>query len=833
MCPRVGAHKQKKAERIGLLICVIIDVMERLIEYFTPNHYDIILNVNRHNQKAKGYVKITGEPHQGIIKLHAKDLTIDRVKLQGEIVDFTHKDDCLEIPYFPEIKEAELEIFYHFDINTNMEGVYLSSYKYKGEEETLLSTQFESHYAREAFPCVDEPAAKATFSLSLEVPDTDDTVISNMPTKSAETLSRPADFKIATTDFTSGKRVEFEKTPRMSTYLLAFCVGRFQKKTTQNAAGVEITTYCTLNHPVESVEFANEIAGQSLDYYDHLFDTKYPLKKLDQIAIPDFEAGAMENWGLVTYRESCLLVDKTTTLSAKQYVATVIAHELSHQWFGNLVTMEWWNDLWLNESFANIMEYIAIDSLHPEYNIWRDYYTTTCRAALSRDALPGIQAVQQDVKDPAEISALFDGAIVYAKGSRLMLMLIRQMGRKAFFSGIKDYFKVHAYGNTVGDDLWSALQPYAKFNVKEFMDAWISQPGYPVFTDGVQQRFLITGDTDDTKWPLPDIKDDMSGHYLINLSGDEFQEALKNFDKLSLEQRVRLLIDRALLAKTSLVSSASLLDLLPKFKDEESYAIWGILASIIADLKVFFPYDDVARPKFKSYVGSLISVQLARLGIWPEKGESDNDTKLRSIILGLAYYAEDEPTLKSLSALYQADLSELDPEIRVDILLAHLHQTKEEVFDEYLTQYIGVDDPEIKDDLLFTITDAEKHTKELIRLLDEPKIVKPQDHGYLFGFLARNHFTKEAAKEWLFSHWTYIEEMMGDKSIDLYPRYFASAVRTKEEAEVFSNFFTPLAEQNSAITRAVELAKVEIDARLKLLSMDNQDVHHKLEELEK
>ncbi len=789
--------------------------MERLIEYFKPNHYDIILNVDRHTGKAKGYVKIVGQPHQGTIKLHAKDLTIDRVILQNEIVKFTHKDGVLEIPYFPEIKEAEIEVYYHFDLNTNMEGAYLSSYKYEGQEETLISTQFESHYAREAFPCVDEPAAKATFSLTLEVPDKNDTVISNMPIKKTEKTE-------------NGKIVTFEETPRMSTYLLAFCVGRFQKVSGKNLNGVEITTYCTMNHDKESCKFANEIAGQSLDYYDHLFGTKYPLKKLDQIAIPDFEAGAMENWGLVTYRESCLLVDKSTTLSARQYVATVVAHELSHQWFGNLVTMAWWDDLWLNESFANIMEYIAVDALHPEYNIWRDYYTTTCRAALSRDALPGIQAVRQDVEDPAEISALFDGAIVYAKGSRLMLMLLRQMGNKAFFSGIKDYFKKHAYGNTTGDDLWSALQPYAKFDVKEFMDAWISQPGYPVFTDESQQRFLLTGDTDDTKWPLPEIKDDMSGHYLINLSGDEFQDALNNFGKLSLEQKVRLLLDRSLLAKTSLVSSASLLDLLPKFKDEESYAIWGILASIISDLKVFFPYEDKDRQKFKKYVENLIMPQLNRLGIKPKEGESDNDIKLRGIILGLAYYADHQPTLQALNNLYTPDFTEFDPEIRVDILLATLDQTGEAVFGYYLDQYQTISDPEIKDDLLFAFTDAEKHTKELIGLLDEPKIVKPQDHGYLFGFLVRNHFTKEKAKAWLRGHWTYVEEMMGDKSVDLYPRYWASSVRTTEEAEDFSNFFTPLAERNSAITRAVALAKVEIDSRLKLLSMDNNDVHKRL-----
>ena len=292
-------------------------------------------------------------------------------------------------------------------------------------------------------------------------------------------------------------------------------------------------------------------------------------------------------------------------------------------------------------------------------------------------------------------------------------------------------------------------------------------------------------------------------------------------------------MDRSLLAKTSLVSSASLLDLLPKFKDEESYAIWGILTGIINDLKVFFPYKDVDRKKFQKYVEDLILPQLNRLGIKPKKGESDNDTKLRGIILGLAYYAEHQPTLKALDELYDADFTTLDPEIRVDILLATMDQTKEAVFEDYLAQYQTIDDPEIKDDLLFTITDAKKHSKELIALLDEPKIVKPQDHGYLFGFLIRNYFTKNKTKEWLFSHWTYIEEMMGDKSVDLYPRFYANTVRTAEEEKEFSDFFTPLAERNSAITRAVALAKVEIDSRLKLLSMDNEDVHKKLKNLQK
>src|SRR5574344_351108 len=556
--------------------------MERLINFFNPANYKLDLNINKETEHVLGHVVITGEQRNEVIKFHSKNLQIKSVKVNGLNPSFVLNQDenILKIATtdFGTTASTIVEIEYEFNLTHNMEGAYVSTYNFENREEKIISTQFESHYAREAFPSIDEPEAKATFDITLTDSDSTDIILCNMPEK----------FETKTDNF---KMVTFETTPKMSTYLVAFVMGHFNKLETTSLHGVKVATYAALNQNISMLKFPNKIAADTLDFYDDLFGIEYPLPKMDQVAIPDFEAGAMENWGLVTYREACLLADDNSPKSVREYVATVITHEFSHQWFGDLVTMRWWNNLWLNESFANMMQYYWADKLYPEWNIWQDFFTDDCVAALTRDALPGVQAVQQDVNDPDEISTLFDGAIVYAKGARLMLMLMRLMGEKAFFAGLRTYFKQHQYGNTSETDLWDALQPHAKFNVAEFMNAWISQPGYPMITDMVQQRFLSTGDTDDTKWPLPEVTDDMSGHYIINLSKPEFDDKLANFDKLSLVQKLCLLIDRELLAKTPIVSSGSLMDMLPSFKNETSQSVFSIVSDIIGMLKVFCSLD--------------------------------------------------------------------------------------------------------------------------------------------------------------------------------------------------------------------------------------------------
>ena len=795
--------------------------MERLIKYFVPEKYVLDVDIDKHVKTIGGTVTLLGTPKAENVKFHAVGLSVDWVKVNGKKAKFELVDGVLTVLKVPQ-GDAAIEIGYHGSLNENMQGAYLSTYKYENKTETIVATQFESHYARETFPCIDEPGAKAVFELSIAVPEQDvkagDMIIANTPEKQRKVV------KEARNDIPM-VRVVFEPTPRMSTYLLAWVIGRFHGKTIKNRHGVEITTYATLAQELASVDYANEVAARSLEFYDDNFDIPYPLTKLDQVALPDFEAGAMENWGLVTYRESMLLAGKAATLGTRKSVALTVAHELSHQWFGDLVTMEWWDDLWLNESFASIMEYYAVDHIYPEYKIFEGFFTGDCFAALNRDAYTDVQSVHQDVKSPEEIATLFDGAIVYSKGAHLMLMLIRMMGWDEFCKGIKEYFEKYKYKNTVGDDLWKALAPYAEFSPEKLMHAFIDRPGYPVITDGKQKRFLLDGPMTKEEWPLPKITEDMSGHYVLNLTDEEFAERLDKFEELGLEEKLRLLIDRSLVCRTDLAPAASLVPLVKKFEDENTAAVWNIIAVIIGQLKIFFDTDSDEEKKFKKFVGRLVSKKLNEVGLTTRKDDDENTIRLRSILLGLDYYAETKQNLQELAEMYNANYKELDSEIRDDILDAKIY-LKPVMLDEYLEAYKKTADPDIKYDLLFAMTlpKDEGKLERMVELLERENVVKPQDQLYLFIYLYRNPYAKNMTWQWLTQNWDYVKRMMGDKSLDSYPRYTANVIRTDEDYQAWREFFLPMTE-DPALERAIRIGEKEIEARLKLIANDKKAVH--------
>lgn len=802
--------------------------MERLIRYFKPERYILDLTVDKKKKYIGGEVTVVGEVLDEVVKFHAVNMKIKKVLVDEREAEFEHKDGILnvnvkflkhniknekhndkilkhnvkDLKHTPDGEKHTFKIFYEGKLNENMEGVYLSTYEYNGKTETIVATQFESHYAREAFPCIDEPEAKAVFELSITA-DSDDLILTNVA------LGEP--------------------TPRMSTYLLAFVIGKFHGKTIKNKHGVEITTYCSLAQDLDAVDFANEVAARSLEFYDDNFGIAYPLKKLDQVALPDFEAGAMENWGLVTYRESMMLAGKTATLSTKKSVALTVAHELSHQWFGDLVTMMWWDDLWLNESFASVMEYYAVDYAYPEFKIFEGFYTGDSYLALLRDAYEDVQSVHQDVNDPAEIATLFDSAIVYSKGARLMLMLIRAMGWEKFCEGIKDYFKKFQYRNTKGDDLWEALAPYAEFDVKKLMHAFIDRPGYPVvMEDGSQKRFLIDGELRAENWPIPKITEDMSGHYILDLTDKEFAERLERFDELDLEEKVRLLIDRNLVAKTGLASSASLLALVSKFKNENSAAVWGIILSIVSGLKIFFEPESKEEASFKKFVEELVKPKLTEIGLFTKKSDDENTIRLRAILRGLDFYAETKENIKKLAEKYDEDYGRIDAEIREDVLDAKLY-LEPKLIDKYLEDYQKIADPEVKFELLFagTIMKDETVLAKMVELLDKPEVVKPQDQLYLYVYLYRNPKTRERVFSWLKEHWEYVKGMAGDKSLENYPRYMANTIRTEKEFKDWQEFFGAM-KDDPALARAIKIGAKEIKARLKTIEEDKAGVYKAL-----
>ena len=787
--------------------------MEKLVKYFVPEKYTLDLAIDKKAKTIGGAVTVKGAAKAENIKFHAVGLSVDQVTVNGKKAKFEVIDGVLTVFKAPR-SDLVVEIGYHGTLNENMQGAYLSTYEYNGKTEVIVATQFESHYAREAFPCMDEPGAKAVFELAITTSDDKDLILANTPVLNKK-----------------DNKTIFEPTPRMSTYLLAWVIGKFHGKTIKNAHGVEITTYATLAQDLDAVDYANEIAAKSLEFYDDNFGVPYPLKKLDQVALPDFEAGAMENWGLVTYRESMLLAGKNATLGTKKGVALTVAHELSHQWFGDLVTMEWWDDLWLNESFASVMEYYAVDYIHPEYKIFEGFFTGDCYLALMRDAYTDVQSVHQDVKDPAEIATLFDGAIVYSKGARLMLMLIRLMGWEDFCKGIRDYFEKYKYQNTVGDDLWAALKPYAEFDPGKLMHAFIDKPGYPVITDGKQKRFLLDGPMPDETWLLPEITEDMSGHYVLNLSEEEFKNKLAEFDDLGLEEKIRLLIDRNLITKTELASAASLIPLVEKFKNENAAAVWNIILSIISNLKIFFEDGSEEEKKFKRFVGELVRPKLKELGLTTRKDDDENTIRLRAILIGLDFYAETPENIQALARMYSENYDTLDAEIREDIIDAKLYE-EPEIVDEYLANYQKIADPELKFELLFsgTISKNEAVLAKMMKLLNKPEIVKPQDQLHLFIYLYRNPKLRAKVGKWLTENWEYVKNLAGDKSLDSYPRYMANVIRTEEEYKVWREFFKPM-QDDPALARAIKIGEKEIKARLKLVAADKKAVYQALNDI--
>jgi aminopeptidase N len=497
--------------------------------------------------------------------------------------------------------------------------------------------------------------------------------------------------------------------------------------------------------------------------------------------------------------------------------------------------MQWWDDLWLNESFASVMEYYAVDSIHPEYKIFESFFTGDCYAALLRDAHMGVQSVHQDVKTPEEIATLFDGAIVYAKGARLMLMLIRLMGWENFCKGIADYFEKHKYQNTIGDDLWEALKPYADFDPGELMHAFIDRPGYPVITnlggnfkEFEQKRFLLDGPIKKESWPIPEITEDMSGHYVLNLTETEFEKRLNDFDDLGLEQKLRLLIDRDLITQAGLDSAASLIPLAQKFKTENAPAVWNKVASLIGNLKVYVDDESAEEKLLKKYVFNLIDEKLEEIGIVTRKNDDEDTIRLRANLMGLDYFAEDIKRFKKLAKMYENNPEKMDPEIRDDILSAKIY-LEPEITDDYLEKYKNTSDPDIKFDYLSSaaLVRDKKQLEKIVALLGNFEVVKPQDQLYLFVYLYRNPKSKKQTFDWLTKNWELIKKTGGDKTLSDYPTLVSRLARTDEELKRFVDFFGPMRE-DPALTRAIEIGENEIKSRIKLIKNNKEKVYEAL-----
>jgi tricorn protease interacting factor F2/3 len=449
--------------------------------------YDLFIDLDFVGLTFNGRVQINLKS-DGDVVLNSAGLKILRAASDGR--EFQFKQVGEDLTLSTGAFDGILRVDYTGVIPDSLAGIYRAPY----DNTHIVTTHFEAAQARRMLPCVDRPDVKAEFKLTIET-DKDLNAISNMPVESVSTNGMK-------------KTISFQKTPRMSTYLLYLGVGKFEEHS--DKLYETNVVMATVPGKVKLAGFALDETKKAIKSFESYYAIPYMLPKIHLIAVPEFAVGAMENWGAITFRESALLLDANSSNKAKKRISEVVIHELAHQWFGDLVTMKWWDDIWLNESFATFMSFIVVDGLHPQWKIWDDFLRGQTSGAAARDALQHTHPVETHVTSPEEIEQIFDD-ISYGKGASILRMVEAFIGKDVFRNGIRQYLTKFAYTNASGNDLWSSLEDASGKKVKKIMTAWVRKPGFPVVTasmnDGKlklrQDRFLISGASEKEIWPIP------------------------------------------------------------------------------------------------------------------------------------------------------------------------------------------------------------------------------------------------------------------------------------------------------------------------------------------
>lgn len=680
----------------------------RLSKHVVPVKYEIQMKPDLKDFTFAGVETITLSISKStkILTLHSKEIEIDTASIQvgkekifATKISYNEKKETADLVFGKNIEtgKKKLTLVFKGILNDKMRGFYRSKYNIGDVEYCMATTQFEATDARRAFPCFDEPTQKAVFCVSLVVPKGKTAISNTLPTSIKE---HEATHEI----------IKFSPTPKMSTYLLAFIVGDFEYIQAKTKSGVQVRVFTTPGK-VHQARFALDVAVKALEFYEEYFNIAYPLPTLDMIAIPDFSSGAMENWGAITYRESALLVDpKHTSSSTRQWVALVIAHELAHQWFGNLVTMEWWTHLWLNEGFASYIEYLAVDKLFPEWDIWTQFSNNDLGVALRLDALANTHPIEIPVHHPDEIGEIFD-EVSYSKGASVIRMLAGYLGEKDFRDGLRYYLKKHSYKNTETIHLWQAFEKVSKKPVAKMMHNWTSKPGYPVIKADIkngqlnlkQERFFSSPiskakSKDKTTWQVPlrisrtqffrDIaqsdgssiaifqKKNMrvekkfvsrnSDWFKINFGEENFHrtayskeilEKLKNpvsTKELSPRDRLGIIRDLFALSEAGVVPTTDALEFLKAYKNEDNYTVWLEIASGLARLEQMLAKNQTALTGLHKLTITLFSPTMIRLGWDSKKNEPHADTLLRSLVISRLGRAGDKKVIAGARSLWRA-----------------------------------------------------------------------------------------------------------------------------------------------------------------------------------
>jgi puromycin-sensitive aminopeptidase len=779
----------------------------RLPRHVVPIRYDLRLEPDLPAAKFSGQETITLTIHQSTpaIVLNAIELDIVSAQIEGDSGPIMQAaialDASLERCTFTFSRPLmpgtwKLTLTFRGTLNDKLRGFYRSTYKdERGMTHSLAATQFEATDARRAFPCWDEPDFKAIFATTL--------VIDPM-------LTAVSNSSVITETLAGGKKVIcFADTIKMSTYLVAFIVGRIEP-TEPVMIGQTPLRLWAVPGKKHLTGFGQDIAAASLSFFESYYGIPYPGDKLDLLAIPDFASGAMENLGAITYRETALLVDRQgATHGDLARVADVVAHENAHMWFGDLVTMTWWNGLWLNEAFATFMEMLAVDAWKPEWKRW-DSFGVERAAAFLVDGLHSTRPIEYPVQAPKDADAMFD-VLTYQKGASVLRMLEQHIGPTLFRDGVRDYLRAHAYGNADTSDLWVSLGKVSKQPVPELMDGWIFQPGFPLITANVsaaseltitQQRFNYLSEappglSQDPRWniplqirvisggmrstsrilltkkdvtiPLPHdwesvfINEGGHGFYRVRYAPDLLRRLLNaGVDALTPSERFNFINDAWATTVAGLMPLADYLDLTARFTEEWDKNVWALLLESFSFLNRIITVED--RPALEAFVRSRIGPAVADLGWVPQRGESELTKQLRGELIGAQGKLGNDPAIQQrateLYRAYRNDAKAVDPNI-VPALVAILAHTGDAArYEEFDERFRTAVTPQEERRYLFSLASfrpTDLFERTLARTISGE--IRSQDAPFLVSAMLGNVDGREVAWTFLKTNWEKMDRM--------------------------------------------------------------------------
>jgi aminopeptidase N len=812
-----------------------------------PVNYKIEFDIDMESSKFYGKEKILAKVKSTeTLTLNSCELAINECKVtsKGEnlkpalILDEKKEEMVLKLPKKVS-GEIEVSISFRGDLKDKLVGLYRSQYRTQaGENKYLVTTQFEATDARRAFPCFDNPEDKATFDISVTF-DRTLSAISN--TEIIEEAELPRNKKL----------VKFAQTPLMSTYLVYLGVGEFEYM--EDKTGNVSLRVATTPGKKRYGKLAMEYVKKFLRYYENYFGIKYPLKKLDLIAIPDFAAGAMENWGAITFREVALLYDpEKSSSSTKQRIAEVISHELAHMWFGDLVTMRWWNDLWLNESFATFMATKVVAHFYPEWDMWSQFVSDTYEAGLELDSLKSSHPIEVEVENPDEIAEIFD-EISYNKGGSILRMLEDFLGEEVFRTGLVNYLKAHKYANATTEDLWSALEHASKKPVKKMMGGWIGQAGYPLIEADAadskiklsQKRFLIEGKPDNVQWMVPmdiNVNGKVTKHFMrkkeetidtnqldwfkLNYGQTGFYRVKypkENLEKLKGQIKAGKLgnLDRwgiqNDMAELSISGERSLkeyLDLIQAYGEEDDY----IVARDISD-KLYYIYlltsDEKFWNKIKDFNKNFLNPLFKKVG-WEEKKNEKHTTKMlrSSTIVKLARLGEKDILAKSEKKFkdYLKKPDSLNPDIRGAVYSSVAWNGNKSTYETMKNLYLKESSQEEKRRFLVSMCgfkDKELLNQALAFALSPE--VRSQDVFVVPYAVSSNPYGKNLVWPWIKNNWELLKVRSGGAK-NMLGRYVeATSSSTQEGLEKEIKIFFeqhPTAEIKRSLEQTFEKMRI-------------------------